>query len=48
MPGPTASTSPRPPAGDSGAVLLTFRRSAEPLGKPTFGDEGAEEFPYDD
>ena len=27
------------PAGDSGAVLLTYRRSAEPLGKPTFGPE---------
>ena len=26
------------PAGDSGALLLTYRRSAEPLGKPTFGD----------
>ena len=27
------------PAGDSGAVLLAYRRSAEPLGKPTFGED---------
>ena len=33
---------------DSGAVLLAYRRSAEPLGKPTFGSEEAEDFPYED
>ena len=33
---------------DSGAVLLTYRRSDEPLGKPSFGTEDNEEFPYDD
>ncbi len=27
------------PAGDSGAILLTYRRSVEPLGKPTFGED---------
>jgi dihydrofolate reductase len=36
------------PAGDSGVVLLGYRRSAEPLGKPTFGDESTEDFPYDE
>lgn len=33
---------------DSGAVLLTYRRSDVPLGKPTFGTEDNEEFPYDE
>ena len=33
---------------DSGAVLLVYRRSAEPLGKPTFGTEANEDFPYED
>ena len=36
------------PAGDSGAVLLTYRRSETPLGKPSFGDAGTEDFPYED
>jgi len=36
------------PAGDSGAVLLTYRRSDVPLGKPSFGTEDNEEFPYED
>lgn len=33
---------------DGGALLLTYRRSAEPLGRPTFGAEAGEDFPYDD
>ena len=36
------------PAGDSGAVLLVYRRSDVPLGKPSFGTEDNEEFPYDE
>jgi hypothetical protein len=36
------------PAGDSGAVLLVYRRSDEPLGKPSFGTEANEDFPYDE
>jgi dihydrofolate reductase len=36
------------PAGDSGAVLLVYRRSDVPLGKPSFGTEDNEEFPYED
>jgi dihydrofolate reductase len=33
---------------DSGAVLLTYRRSDVPLGKPSFGTEANEDFPYED
>lgn len=33
---------------DSGAILLTYRRSDVPLGKPSFGTEDNEEFPYED
>jgi len=33
---------------ESGAVLLVYRRSDEPLGKPSFGTESNEDFPYDD
>jgi len=38
----TSATTP------SGAVLLTYRRSAEPLGKPAFGADASEDFPYDE
>jgi dihydrofolate reductase len=33
---------------DSGAVLLVYRRSDVPLGKPSFGTDENEDFPYDE